>query len=222
MSKTSGTSVTSTSALLASQIQDETGSGALVFANTPTLIAPALGTPASGTLTNCTAPASIITSGQLALARGGTNADLSGTGGTSRFLKQASAGVAITVVQPATTDLSDISTSTWAVTYTGFSANPTSVTARYQLWGKICFCTITSTAGTSNAATFTITLPFAAQNTEIHASANRVTNNGLTQIGWINTRTNSTTADVALNTGPTNWTNSGSKNIEGSFFYFTT
>lgn len=50
-----------------------------------------------------------ITTGQLALARGGTNADLSATGGTSKFLKQASAGAAITVVQPAIADLSDAS-----------------------------------------------------------------------------------------------------------------
>ncbi len=39
---------------LASAVTDETGTGALVFANTPTLIAPALGVPTSGTLTSCT------------------------------------------------------------------------------------------------------------------------------------------------------------------------
>ena len=43
-----------TSAQLAGVINDETGSGALVFANSPTLVTPALGTPTSGTLTNCT------------------------------------------------------------------------------------------------------------------------------------------------------------------------
>lgn len=43
-----------TSAQLAGVISDETGTGALVFANSPTLVTPALGTPASGTLTNCT------------------------------------------------------------------------------------------------------------------------------------------------------------------------
>jgi hypothetical protein len=34
---------------------DETGTGALVFANTPTLVTPLLGTPTSGNLSNCTA-----------------------------------------------------------------------------------------------------------------------------------------------------------------------
>ena len=45
-----------TSAQLAGVISDETGTGALVFANSPTLVTPALGTPASGILTNCTFP----------------------------------------------------------------------------------------------------------------------------------------------------------------------
>ena len=43
-----------TSAQLAGVISDETGSGALVFATSPTLVTPVLGTPGSGTLTNCT------------------------------------------------------------------------------------------------------------------------------------------------------------------------
>lgn len=43
-----------TSAQLAGVISDETGSGALVFATSPTLVTPALGTPASGALNNCT------------------------------------------------------------------------------------------------------------------------------------------------------------------------
>lgn len=45
---------TPSSANLISAITDETGTGALVFANTPTLVSPVLGTPTSGTLTNCT------------------------------------------------------------------------------------------------------------------------------------------------------------------------
>ena len=44
---------TPSSANLAAAVTGETGTGALVFADTPTLIAPILGTPTSGTLTNC-------------------------------------------------------------------------------------------------------------------------------------------------------------------------
>jgi hypothetical protein len=51
-------------------------------------------------------PASIITSGQLALARGGTNADLSATGGTSNVLKQITTGANITVGQLNYSDIS--------------------------------------------------------------------------------------------------------------------
>ncbi len=45
---------TPSSANLATAVTDETGSGALVFATSPTLVTPALGTPSSGTLTSCT------------------------------------------------------------------------------------------------------------------------------------------------------------------------
>ena len=46
---------TPSSANLASAVTDETGTGALVFATSPTLTTPALGTPASGALSSCTA-----------------------------------------------------------------------------------------------------------------------------------------------------------------------
>ena len=45
---------TPSSANLISAVTDETGTGALVFATSPTLVTPALGTPASGDLSNCT------------------------------------------------------------------------------------------------------------------------------------------------------------------------
>ena len=45
---------TPSSSNLAAALTDETGSGSAVFATSPTLVTPVLGTPASGTLTNCT------------------------------------------------------------------------------------------------------------------------------------------------------------------------
>ena len=45
---------TPSSANLAALLTDETGTGAAVFATSPTFVTPALGTPSSGVLTNCT------------------------------------------------------------------------------------------------------------------------------------------------------------------------
>lgn len=45
---------TPSSANLAAALTDETGSGAAVFATSPTLVTPVLGTPTSGTLSGCT------------------------------------------------------------------------------------------------------------------------------------------------------------------------
>jgi hypothetical protein len=78
-----------TSANLAAAVTDETGSGSLVFANTPTLVTPILGTPTSGTLTNCTGLPVANTTGTLAVNRGGSGAvSLTGVlkgNGTSAF-----------------------------------------------------------------------------------------------------------------------------------------
>lgn len=67
----------STSAALAAQITDETGSGSIVFATSPTLVTPVLGTPSSGDVRNCTA-AIDATAGVLSAADHTTLTSLSG------------------------------------------------------------------------------------------------------------------------------------------------
>ena len=57
-----------TSANLITAMSDETGSGALVFANTPTLVNPALGTPSALVGTNITGTATGFTVGSASLA----------------------------------------------------------------------------------------------------------------------------------------------------------
>ena len=65
-----------TSAQLAGVISDETGSGSLVFGTSPTLVTPALGTPASGVLTNATGypgDISLVTAGVVTEGTWATN-----------------------------------------------------------------------------------------------------------------------------------------------------
>ena len=64
---------TPSSANLASAVSDETGTGSLVFANSPTLVTPALGTPSALVGTNITGTASGLTAGNVT-----TNANLTG------------------------------------------------------------------------------------------------------------------------------------------------
>ena len=84
---------TPSSANLLAAVTDETGTGALVFANSPTLITPALGTPASGNFStgtftwptfnqNTTGTAAGL-SATLAIASGGTGATTAGGALTS-------------------------------------------------------------------------------------------------------------------------------------------
>lgn len=103
------------------------GKGLVTAASTNVVIAPA------GTLTGTTLASNVVTSSltaigtiatgvwqgtKIGLAYGGTNADLSATGGTSNVLKQSSSGAAITVGQLAFSDISSTVSSSQVTTAT--------------------------------------------------------------------------------------------------------
>ncbi|MDQ3158511.1 MAG: hypothetical protein M3P98_00005, partial [bacterium] len=105
-----------TSLQLKDTISDETGSGALVFATSPTLVTPLLGTPTSGVMTNVTGTASGLTAGNVT-----TNANLTGVV-TSTGNATAIANGAITnamLTNGAVANLSGTNTGDQTITLTG-------------------------------------------------------------------------------------------------------
>jgi Phage tail repeat like len=91
-----------TSSQLASALSDETGSGAAVFATSPTLVTPALGTPSALVATNATGTATGLTSGVTqALASATTTVNVSSaTAPTSGQVLTATSGTAATWQTP--------------------------------------------------------------------------------------------------------------------------
>jgi hypothetical protein len=103
------------------------------------------------------------------------------------------------------------STSTWIPTFAGFSADPTAISARYVLNGKWCTVSLTMTAGTSNATTMTVTLPFAALGIVTHNPI--VVNSGTSQTGRIVTAAGSNILTCTATPASGAFTATGAKNV---------
>ena len=124
-----------TSANLAAALTDETGTGAAVFADSPTLITPALGTPSALVGTNITGTASGLTAGNVT-----TNANLTGM--------VTSVGNATTVVTNAnlTGGVTSVGNATTVVTNANLTGDVTSV-------GNATTLATVATAGVTGSST---------------------------------------------------------------------
>lgn len=111
---------------------------------------------------------------------------------------------------------------TWTIVFGGFSADPVPTAERYTQVGKLVTAHIAMGNGTSDATTFTITLPIAAANTVVQdIPIAVVVDNGTTQttMGLLRTRVNSITADLFLDPSQAVWTASGNKKADLVFSY---
>lgn len=114
--------------------------------------------------------------------------------------------------------------STWTPTFTGFSANPTSLLNRYRINGRVCMIVHTEGSnGTSNATGFTISLPLscsASSATGYVLCGLAVDNNAL--LASSVTVLAASASAITLypsNTTFGNWTNSGGKRASFELYY---
>jgi|SRR5712675_1102750 len=199
---------TPTSANLAAALTDETGTGANVFANTPTLVTPLLGTPTSGTLTNCTGlPLTTGITGVLGLSNGGSNKALVASNGgivytdtdsmeilaatatAGQMLRSGSSSAPTwsTATWPATTTINQINYSSAANTVTGLSTANSAVLTTTSAGVPVFSASMTngqliigSTGATPTAATLTAGTALSITNGAASITAT-VTGGGL---GW--------------------------------------
>jgi hypothetical protein len=179
---------TPSSANLAAAVTGETGTGALVFATSPTLVTPALGTPASGTLTSCTGlPISTGVSGlglnvatALAVAIDTNGAVLvrSGHLGTPGSGTLTNCTGPATMIPAATAAANGYMTSTYASKLDGIAAGATNVTNTNQLTNGAGF--VTSSGVTSVGATAPVASSGGATPTISMAAATAIANGYMT------------------------------------------
>ncbi len=160
---------TPSSANLAAALTDETGTGANVFATSPTLVTPALGTPSSGTLTSCTGlPLTTGVTGTLPVANGGTGITALGTGVATFLATPSSANLAAALTDETGSGANVFATSPTLVTPVLGAATATSVVVGSGV--TINASGIVASAGIITATTFVGALTGTASNVTTNAN----------------------------------------------------
>lgn len=103
---------------------------------------------------------------------------------------------------------------TWTPVFTGFSADPTVTEAIYTKIGNIVTASLKLTSGTSNATSFTLTLPFNGSN-QIQVFTVAATNNGaaLTTPARLDIAAASNIATLYTNMAAAAWTAAKGKGV---------
>jgi hypothetical protein len=181
---------TPSSANLASAVTDETGTGALVFANSPTLVTPTLGTPASATLTNATGlPLSTGVTGTLPIANGGTSATTAAGARTALLPSFTGNGGKIVAVNSGATDIEYITVSgTGTVTSLDVSGGTTGLTTSGGPVTTAGTITLAGTLAVANGGTGITTLdsgrvPFGNGTSAFGSNANLIWDNTNSRLG---------------------------------------
>lgn len=154
-------------------------------------------------------------------------AKLSGnTTATKKFLSQTGTGTvsaAPSWLQPATTDLSDV-TATTDFSGTIAVGNVTTLVvsyARYSVIGNIVFCSVLFSGTATATAAITFTLPVAGANlgSDQRSSMTRITNN-TSGAATVKITNNSTAATIYASSADGSFTAGNNVSMWGNFFYF--
>jgi hypothetical protein len=212
---------TPTSANLAAIVSDETGSGALVFATSPTLVTPALGTPASGDFSTgvFTWPTfNQNTTGYAASLAGGASGSIpyQTAANTTAMLAKGTDGqiLALAAGLPAWIDnaVGTVTSIATAGTVSGITltGGPITTTGTITLGGTLDLSSPPAiggtTANTIRGTTITATTGFVGTNFDAAGSGGGALRNasGTSQLQWGGGGGNNVTVDVAININPAN------------------
>jgi hypothetical protein len=212
---------TPTSANLAAIVSDETGSGALVFATSPTLVTPALGTPASGDFSTgiFTWPTfNQNTTGYAAGLAGGASGSIpyQTAANTTAMLAKGTDGqiLALAAGLPAWIDnqVGTVTSIATAGTVNGITltGGPITTTGTITLGGTLDLSSPPAiggtTANTVRGTTITATSSFVGTNFDAAGSSGGALRNssGVAQLQWGGGGGSNLTVDVAININPAN------------------